>query len=89
MKGCLDKNNLNRPPLSKEEIIKIIHYLTSRASNQAEYDSQRYKSLNEIGDPEEIQLEISIEEAKRQDDIFFNTGVEPYEYEKALEFFYT
>ena len=89
MNGCLDKNNLSRPPLSKEETIKIIDFLTRRASKQAEYDSERYKSMTGIRDSEEMQLEISIEEAKRQDEIFFNTGVEPYEYEKALEFYYT
>ena len=77
-----------KPVLSSEDVIKIIDYLAERAQLQNLKEAQKqYRSFTHYQHVEELHIEIFIEESKRQDDIFFNTGVEPYAYEECLEYY--
>ena len=76
----------NRAAMSKKDLLKVIAFLTDLAEDNQQSTETDFNYYDET-DPFERQLDFIVEEAKRQDQIYFNTGVEAYEYENALEFY--
>ena len=83
--GKLHQQKVSEPKLTKKKTLEVFE--TSQDLTMKTMQKLQTRQTDTGGDQMEMMMNMMVDQAKMQDEMFFKTGVENEEFEEALMFY--